>query len=183
MNFLELANKRESVRKYINKKIERTEIEKCIEAARIAPSACNSQPWSFIVVDDEEKLSEVAKASYTSILKFNKFSESAAAIVVIVMEPGKFKPMLATPFTNLDYAFIDMGIACEHFCLQAAELNIGSCIMGYYQKNKIKEILNIPKSKKIGLLISLGYHDNFTARPKARKNIETILEYNKYCKK
>ncbi len=177
-SFSDLTKRRESVRKYLDKPVEREKLEACIEAARLAPSACNSQPWHFIIVDDPEKRDRIAGATHGPLARFNEFTHQAAAMVVVVMEPGNFSSRLGTKMTDTDFALIDMGMAVEHFCLQAAELGLGTCIIGWSRSEKIKEVLKIPKNKKIGLLISVGYPVSTQPRSKQRK--AQIHSYNGY---
>jgi hypothetical protein len=89
MSFLDLANKRYSVRNYKNTPVPQEKIDRCIEAARLAPSACNSQPWKFIVVDDLKFIKELAEAAFEGILDFNHFAFKAPVLVLIVSERQK----------------------------------------------------------------------------------------------
>jgi nitroreductase len=181
MRFLELVNKRQSVRAYSNDPVETDKIEKCIEAARLAPSACNSQPWKFIVINKPDLLKKVAEATFNSIIRFNKFSLQAQSLVIITLEKPKIITQVGGLIKNKNYPLIDLGIAAEHFCLQATELGLGTCIMGWFNQENIKEILSIPKNKEIGLIISVGYAPkNYVLRKKSRKDKKTILSYNKY---
>ena len=76
---------------------------------------------------------------------------------------------------------IDIGIAAEHFCLQATELGLGTCLIGWFEEAKIKKLLQIPSDKSIGLLISVGYAvDGYTQRTKIRKSMEEMVRYNSY---
>lgn len=86
MNFLSLASKRYSVRKYSDRKVERELIMKALEAARLAPSACNAQPWHFIVVDDRERVKKLAEATFLPLSKLNKFVTEAPVIIAVVSE-------------------------------------------------------------------------------------------------
>ncbi len=86
MSFLDLANKRYSVRNYNNTPVPQEKFKRCIEAARLAPSACNSQPWKFIVVDDLKFINELAKAAFEGILDFNHFAFEAPVLILIVPE-------------------------------------------------------------------------------------------------
>lgn len=178
MTFLDLVKQRESVRKYTDQPVEREKLEQCVEAARLAPSACNSQPWKFIIVDDPQKRQAVAAATYGPIAKFNQFTDNAMAMVAVVMEPGNITAKIGGQLTNMDYAYIDMGIAVEHFCLQATELGLGTCILGWSKQEEVKKALDIPKNKKVGLLISVGYPKYKQAREKQRK--ERVHLYNGY---
>jgi len=179
MKFLELVNKRQSVRKYSDKIVEREKIERCLEAARLAPSACNSQPWKYIVVDDPELKEKVAKETFSTIASFNKFVLQAPVIIAIVME----KPSLISQFggrvKDKDFYLIDIGITAEHFCLQAAEEGLGTCMLGWFNERAVLKLLEIPAKKRIGLLITLGYPAD-EPRNKIRKNFKDICSYNKY---
>ncbi len=86
MNFLELVKKRQSVRNYLSKPVPREIIERCAEAARLAPSACNSQPWKFIVVDEPDKKMRLADAAFSGVYSVCKFVKRAPVIVVVVTE-------------------------------------------------------------------------------------------------
>lgn len=180
MDFSELVKVRQSVRKFDDRPVERDALNKCTEAARLAPSACNSQPWKFILVDNPELVKQVAACTYSSLVKFNKFTDKAAAFAVVVMEPGNITSKAGSIFTNTDYALMDMGMSVEHFCLQAAELNLGTCILGWRRKGAIKKLLNIPANKKVGLVIAIGYEKDPVIRKKSRKSIEEVSSYNKY---
>ncbi len=92
MDFIELVKKRFSVRKYKQQAVEKEKLEKCLEAARLAPSASNSQPWKFIVVNDAGLVGKVANETFGPLASFNKFVSQAPVIVVIVLE----KPKLIT---------------------------------------------------------------------------------------
>jgi len=179
MNFDKLVLQRESVRKYTDKEIAREDLVKCVEAARLTPSAHNSQPWTFIVVDDKELVDKVADQTFNSIVKFNKFVKTAKVIVAVVIEKSHFA-MVGSNKSDEDYNFIDIGSATEHFCLQAAELGIGTCILGYFNEDNVKELLNVPSNKRVGLLISVGYSPFETAREKKRKSIDEICKFNSY---
>ncbi len=180
MSFLKLITKRYSCRKYRIQSVEDDKIELCIEAARIAPSASNSQPWRFIVVNDPERKEKIASETYNSLVSFNKFVHQAPVIIVIVLEKPKLITQIGNKIKNKEWPLIDIGIAAEHFCLQAAELGLGTCMLGWYNEKAIKKLLNIPASKTIALLISLGYPDKETAPEKKRKSREEMLSFNGY---
>jgi len=180
MKFEELVKTRQSTRKFENRHVDRELLDKCVEAARVAPSACNAQPWKYIIVDDPEKVRELAGLTYNKIVKFNKFTDDAAAFAVVVVEPGTFASHTGSFFSNLDYALIDMGISVENFCLQATELGIGTCILGWSRQNEIKKLLDIPRNKKLGVLIAIGYERDYKLRSKKRKDIDEMRSFNKY---
>lgn len=180
MKFLDLVKERFSVRKYLSQPVEREKIEICLEAARLAPSASNSQPWKFIVVDEPGLVEKVARQTYSKLVAFNKFVLNAPAIVVILLEKPKLISQIGGRIKNKEYPLIDIGIAAEHFCLQATELGLGTCMLGWFNEKSVKEILTIPKSKTIGLLITLGYPDYKRLPRKMRKDLSEIRTYNTY---
>ena len=180
MSFFNLIYKRESVRGYLDKAVEREKIEKIIDAARVAPSACNSQPWKFVVVDNEKLAKDLAKTLYDPLIGINKFTTTSRAFIVVVGERRNLTSKFGELVKKKDYTSIDIGIACEHICLAATELGLGTCMIGWFKEKEIKNILDIPKNKEIYLVISVGYFENKEPRKKVRKNIEEIISYNKY---
>ncbi len=181
MNFQELIAKRQSVRKYQDKPVEKEKIEQLIEAVHWAPSACNSQPWKLIVVDEPNLKNEVARATFSKTVAFNKFAVEAPVIAVLVVEKPKLIAQIGGSIKNMEYPQIDIGIAAEHFCLQATELGLGTCMIGWFNQKKLRELLNIPKTRKVGLVITLGYQpDDYKLRKKIRKPLDEICGFNKY---
>ncbi len=177
MEFSELILKRQSDRKYAPQAVPREHILQCLEAARLAPSACNSQPWKFIVVDDPEKLRYMSDAAIG--LGMNKFTATVPVMVAVVQENMNMEARAGALVKNKDYSMIDLGIAVENFCLQAADLGLGTCIIGWFDEPKIKKILGVPKARRIQVLISLGYPDGPT-RNKVRKPLEDMSSWNAY---
>ena len=115
---------RRSIRKYTQNPIPRNMLLNCIEAARYAPSACNSQPWKFIIVDDAGTLKEIVN-TFSGFYQMNFFAKEAPALALIVQEKQKAASALGAKIMKTDFRLIDIGIACDHFVLQAAEEGIG----------------------------------------------------------
>lgn len=181
MSLNELLHKRQSVRKYLPQVVEKEKIMKILEAVHLAPSACNSQPWKIVIVDDPDLKHEVAKATYSKSVSFNKFVEDAPVIAVLVIEKARLITRIGGTIKNQEYPQYDIGIAAEHFCLKATELGLGTCILGWFDEKKIQHLLNIPSKRKIGLLITLGYApEDYKLRRKIRKPIEQIYSFNAY---
>jgi nitroreductase len=181
MNFSELISIRQSVRKYQDKPVEPEKLEKLTEAVRLAPSACNSQPWKLIIVDEPELKNKVARATFSKLVSFNRFAVEAPVIAVLVIEKAKLIAQIGGSIKNMEYPQIDIGIAAEHFCLQATELNLGTCMIGWFNEKRIKTLLNVPRQKRIGLLITLGYPpDGYKKRQKIRKKTNDICSFNAY---
>ena len=177
MDFSELIIARQSDRKYLKTPVEREHILKCLEAARLAPSACNSQPWHFVVVTDEDKLISMAEAAVG--LGMNKFTRDVPVMVAVVLEKMNFTAKVGSLVKNKDYCMLDLGIAVEHFCLQAADLGLGTCIMGWFDEKRIASLLGVPRGKRIPLIISLGYPDS-PVRAKVRKSLDEMSSWNTY---
>lgn len=181
MDFNNLIRARQSVRRYANRAVEREKLEQCLDAARLAPSASNSQPWTFVVVDDPELKEKVARETYSSLVSFNKFAHQAGALVVIVIEKPRLITQVGSIIKNKEYPLIDIGIAAEHFCLQAAELGLGTCMLGWFNQAPIRSLLHIPSSKTIGLVITVGYPDEgIRIHEKVRKTFDNVVRYNSY---
>ena len=180
MDFLELAKKRQSVRDYLDKPVEREKIDYCLETARLAPSACNAQPYKFIIVDKPGLRESVAKETFGKIFSFNHFSMQAPVLVVIVQEKGNLFPKFAEFVKDKDFRSMDIGIAAEHFCLAAAEQGLGTCMMGWFDEKGVKKLLNIDTKKRVPLIITLGYAETDEIREKERKDIEKFSNFNRY---
>lgn len=181
MDFQKLIQQRQSVRKYIARPVEPKKIEQLIEAVHMAPSACNSQPWKLVIVDKPELKSKVAKATFSKTVSFNKFTLEAPVIAVLVIEKAKLIAQIGGTVKNQEYAQYDIGIAAAHFCLQAEELGLGTCMIGWFNERNIQKLLNIPKKRKIGLVITLGYApEDYKLRKKIRKPVDAICGFNSY---
>jgi nitroreductase len=180
MAFLDLVQTRFSVRAYLPQMVEKEKIERCLEAARLAPSACNAQPWKFIVVDEPELREKIARETFSSLFTFNKFVLQAPALVVLVMEKPNVTSQIGSALKKREFNLIDTGIAAEHFCLQAADEGLGTCMLGWFNEKKVKQLLQIPARKRIALIITIGYPDPKYTRKKVRKGLEEIRSFNKY---
>lgn len=176
---LDLITSRQSDRKYSNIQIEKEKLDRIIEAGRMAPSACNAQPWKFIVVTDPELVFRIAEAASAKLIGMNSFVAQAPVIIVIVREKPNMSSKVGATIKNKDYSLIDIGIATENICLQAKAEGLGSCIIGWFDERIVKKLLAVPKSKRIELIITLGYSLN-EKREKRRKPAEETVSYNKY---
>ena len=97
------------------------------------------------------------------------------------MEKAKLITRLAMMVKKKEWPLIDIGITATHFCLQATELGLGTCMIGWFEEDKIKKLLQIPSDKSIGLIISLGYAvEGYPLRTKIRKPMEEMVRYNEY---
>jgi nitroreductase len=176
---LELILRRQSDRKYSDKPIEADKLERIIEAGRMAPSACNAQPWKFVVVTDSPLRQKVSEAATERLTGMNKFACQAPVLVVIVREKPNLSSKIGGTIKNRDYSHIDIGIATSNICLQAASEGLGSCIIGWFDEKQIRSILGIPASKRVEVIITLGYSLS-EYRQKRRKPKDVTVSYNKY---
>ena len=162
MAVLEAIRKRYSCRAYQDKPIEKEKLNESLEAARLAPSAKNLQDWRFVVVTDKEKKHKLAEAANNQT-----FIENAGAIIVAcsvskeIMRCGQ----AVGP--------IDVAIALEHICLQAAQLGLETCWIGSFYPDKVRPIVGIPENVTIIELMAMGYPADRQKEPK-REPMERI---------
>ncbi len=178
-NFFKLVSKRESCRKFNGRPVNREDLLKCVEAARLAPSACNSQPWKFIIVDDQGLKNELCRAAFSAPYTAS-WPEKAGAILVVISERGSFTARVGNFVRDTRYYLVDIGIAVEHFILQAAELGLGTCWMGWFNEKGVKQVLGLPAASKVDIIVPVGYAENKEPRKKIRKSITEICAFNKY---
>jgi nitroreductase len=181
-SFLNLVARRQSTRAYSNRPVEREKLQRCLEAARIAPSACNSQPWHFILVDTPDLARAVARSTFGKLVSINHFSQQAPVLAIVVAEAPTLMARLGGLIRGIPFYLIDIGIAAQHFCLQAEEEGLGSCMLGWVKARGIKKLLHIPRSKQIILAITLGYPQTDEIREKKRKPVELMSSFNEYSK-
>lgn len=187
MDFIRLVRKRYSCRKYLLKSIDREDLKLCAEAARMAPSACNSQPWEFRIIDEPELKTKTAEAAASGMYRMSRFIKGAPALVAVIADKGSFISRAGGLVRSTDFYLLDIGISSEHFVLQAAELGIGTCYIGWFNEKKIKKVLGISRRLSIPLLIAAGYPDeSYTkkdpirrkAESDKRRAIDEILRFN-----
>ncbi len=178
VEFLELVKKRRSVRKFSGRAVAREKIELCLEAARLAPSACNAQPWRFLVFDDPERKARLCRAACSGIYRNSSFIAGAPVVIAALSTPGKLLPGLAGRFQGKHYPLIDLGIAAEHLVLQAAELGLGTCWVGWFNAPAVKKLLGLPKGENPVVLIPVGYPEAEKPAPTRRKQAEEITAFN-----
>ncbi len=181
MGLLDLIRQRRSIRDFLDKPVEREKIMLCLEAARLAPSASNSQPWKFIVVDDRQLKNELCNAAFSGLYSMNSFCKTAPVIVVIISEKSMFLARIGGMLRGTQYYLIDIGIAGEHFVLQAEELGLGTCWIGWFNERAVKSVLNIPQNKKIDILIALGYYNGENlGEGHRRESMDRVTSFNSY---
>lgn len=164
--FLKLVSQRRSVRSYKPLPVEKEKLLACLEAARLAPSACNAQPYKFIVVDDPALKARLAEAAFSGIYSQCKFAAQAGALVVVLAQKGKFTAWLGNQMRDTNFRLMDIGIAGEHFTLAAEELGLATCWLGWFNAKAAAKAINAPSGCKAEVMLSVGYADE---NPPARK--------------
>lgn len=167
MTVMEAIQKRYSVRSYRTDPVEQEKLDRVLEAARLAPSASNRQEWRFVVVRDAQKRKALVEAAGGQ-----GFVGEAPVVIVACAE-------------NVDHIMrcghhcylIDVAIALEHIALQAIEEGLGTCWIGAFYQDKVKEILGIPDKVQVVELMPLGYPAD-SPKPKSRKAMEEIVMYD-----
>ena len=174
MDFAEITKVRQSCRNYDpQREVETEKLDTILEAARLAPSACNGQPYA-ITVCKGDFAARVARA--TQGMGMNKFATDAPLMLVISEKPYVASAALGAKVKKNDYRSIDIGIVAAYITAQAAELGLGSCILGWLDDKKIREICDIDGT--VRLVITLGYASaDDKLRTKKRKPISEIVKF------
>lgn len=178
--FLDLVKKRRSIRRFLDKPVEREKIISCIEAARLAPSAQNVQPWKFLVIDDPETKKNFADAVFSGIYSPSKFAAHAPVLILQLASLDFITNVIGKQIQNVHFYMIDSGIAGEHIVLQAASLDLGTCWIGWFNMKKARKFFNIPKKYKIVNLFALGHYEKRPPKEKKRKRLEEIVSFNEF---
>ena len=171
---IEVIRQRRSVRKYRQTHVEEEKIIDIIEAARLAPSASNRQPWRFVTVSDKKLKDEVVKESLGVI---NQWALSAPLLIVgCSIKRNLITHYIGESITKVRYHIIDVVIAMEHIVLAAEELGLSTCWIGWFNEGKIKRKLDIPSNWSIAGILAVGYADpDFKPRPQKRYPLKKIL--------
>lgn len=166
---LEAIKKRQSVRNYQNKEIPEEILQQILEAGRLAPSARNQQCWKFVVVKDKDLRNKLVPAC-----KHQRFVGEAP--VVIVGCATNIEHIMS----NGEHSYpIDLAIALDHISLEAASLGLGTCWIGAFYQDQVKDILGVPKGVRVVALMPVGYPKELENK-KGRKSLSEIVCYNKY---
>lgn len=168
-SFVELARDRFSARKFTNERVGEEDLKYVMEAVRLAPSACNRQPWKFVVARSEEALRKVR-------LCYDREWMGTAPVVVIAMKNKRDN--WVRPADGKAHGDVDVAIAVEHLCLAATERGLGSCWVCNYDVKRMAELFPEGKEWETVALIPLGHVAEDCPRgEKVRKGTEEITKY------
>lgn len=172
MNFLEIAQTRQSCRAYDEgRTVEPEKLNAVLEAARLAPSACNGQPYHFTVCRGEKAK---AVAAAVSGMGMNKFASQAPVLIVVSEKPYVKSAALGAKVKGNDYRSIDIGIAAAYLTAEATTQGLASCILGWLDDGKIRDICGL--DQPVRLVITLGYaKEGDSLRPKKRKALSELV--------
>jgi nitroreductase len=177
--FRELVETRRSVRHFLPAPVDRDQILACLEAARLAPSAHNAQPWRFLVLDDPEVKERFAREAFSGIYKTTLFAAKAPVLIVILGKPDFVANRIGGALQGVPYMSIDIGIAGEHIALQARELGLGTCWIGWFHYRKARRFLKVPRPYKVMAIMAMGHHEQRPPKEKKRLPLETIAWFNR----
>lgn len=175
MDFFDLIEKRASCRNFNGNPVEAEKLNKCVEAARISPSACNSQLWFYYVVNGGEMAEKVKEC--VQYLGRNSFTDNCPAFAVVVEQKVTLLEAIAAKFKSQDFAQMDIGLCVAHYCLAATEQGLSTCIIGWINEDKLKKLFNIPKEYRVRLVLATGYATNNDIRPKKRKELNEMSKF------
>ena len=170
MNFTEIATSRYSCRSYdAQRPVEAEKLQAILETGRLAPSACNGQPYHFTVCQGE---TAKAVAAATQGMGMNKFASQAPVCIVISEKPYVKSAALGAKVKGNDYRSIDIGIATAYITAEATAQGLGTCILGWLDDKKIREICGL--DQPVRLVITLGYPTD-SPRPKKRRDLTELV--------
>jgi nitroreductase len=169
-----IIHARRSVRKFKSAKPDWREIIECIDAMRYSPMAGNNFSLKFILIDDETKINEIAKAAQQQFIKEAKY------VLVVCTTPTRTE--IAFEERGKNYLKQQAGAAIQNFLLKITEARLSTCWVGHFVDDEIKEILNIPKEMHVEALFPIGYSLK-KPEPKRRIELDHVLYFNKYGNK
>ena len=171
---------RRSVRAFSSKPLSPGTILSLFEAARWAPSACNSQTWRFISVTDRENIQRICHEAMRPVIP-NKWLVQAPLIIVGCSQLDIVANRIGSRITGIEYYQIDLGIAMEHMVLKAVELGLGTCWIGWFREERIRDILAIPDRVRVSALLAIGYpKDEFVDKKRRRKPLDAIVHSERW---
>ena len=174
---LTAIQQRYSVRSFKDTPVHRDAIRAIAEAARLAPSACNAQPWRFVAVTEPSLLNQIVDRGLGGVVP-NRWAASAPVILIGCAVLNLLTHRLGEALKGVNYHQIDLGIALEHMVLRATEMGLGTCWIGWFKEKSIKKVLRLPKDWKIVSLLALGYPKEEASARSARRSLDEILFFN-----
>jgi nitroreductase len=174
--FIELVRQRTSCRAYEPRPVPREHLELMLEAARLAPSACNKQPWRFAVVEKNSTREKLVREAFLSGIPM-KWALNAGVIVALGMEKSIITHKVAPKISGVEYPLLDLGIAGEHLVLQAEELGLGTCWIGWIKPKEVRRIVDWPRTIEPVSLITVGWPAAGSRQTRPRETLAGITSW------
>jgi nitroreductase len=174
--FINLVKQRTSCRSYDPKPIPKEHLELMLEAARLAPSACNKQPWRFVVVEEEAVRMRLIEEAFLAGIQM-KWAAHAGAIIALGMEKSAITHKIAPKISGVNYPLLDLGIAGEHLVLQAEELGLGTCWIGWIRPKEVRRIVDWPRSVEPVSLITVGWPASEERKIRPRLSMDEMARW------
>lgn len=181
MTFEEIQSVRESCRIYQDRPVEREKLEKLAEIGHMAPSACNSQPWRYLIIDEPEAKEKLQDAFDDEGINSCKWGAGVPAFLVICEDHAILKPGVSTRYDSQHFAQIDIGLTAMTICFEALDLGLSTCMVGIVNQKKMQQHFGIPEDRVVRLVIAIGYAPEETKiRPKTRKTLDQVMSFNRW---
>lgn len=183
MDFLTMMQTRKSCRAYQDKPVSREDLLKIVEAGRLTPSGCNSQPWKFIVVDEKEAKEKLCDAIVVENgMTGAPWRAQVPAFIILCEMEAMVKPSIVEHYkTTQRFAQGDIGAACMNMCYMAMELGLSTCMIGMNDQKKMEEYFGIPEGHEARLVLAIGYSaETNPATNKIRKPLEEVCSFNQW---
>ena len=181
MDFLEIMRRRRSCRAFNPEKtVSREDLLKIVEAGRLSPSGCNSQPWKFIVVDSPEAKAKLCDAVVVENgMTGAPWRSQVSAFIIFVEQEAKVMPAVTAHYHDTQrFAPGDIGMACMNMCHEAYTLGLDTCMIGMNDRQKMEKYFGIPSGCEARLVLAIGYAAEKTAVNKVRKTLEEVCSFN-----
>jgi len=179
MKLDQIIKQRRSTRSFDSRPVKGQDLISIIEAARLAPSACNSQTWRFVTVTNRDIIHKICHEAMRPVIP-NRWLEQAPLLIVGCSQLDIIANRIGRGITGIEYYQIDLGIAMEHMVLKATELGLGTCWIGWFKEDSVKEILEIPKRVKVSAMLAVGYPKDTPSKKTKRKPVEKIAFSEKW---
>jgi len=185
MRFEEMLLKRESCRAYRDTPVSREDLFRICEAGRLSPSACNSQPWKFLVVDEAQAKEKLCGALVLDNGKTGApWREQCPAFIVLVEQRAHVKTIVLDHYHDSQrFAQGDIGMAAMNMCYQAMALGLSTCVIGMNDQKKMEQAFGLREDDVVRLVLAVGYAaEEKPARVKVRKPMEEVVCFNEWSK-
>ena len=173
-DYFDLIARRESCRDFADRPVEREKLEKMVEAARLAPSACNGQPWRYTVVTRPDGVQAVAECAAGGGM--NRFAKNCPAFIVVEERKTNFAARAGGLVKRQPFAQVDLGLSVMQLVLAATAQGLDTCILGWFSEKRLRHVLGI-REDRVRLIMCVGYAAQPAPRPKKRKPLSEIARF------